>query len=115
MTPDEFRAFALALEGSSEGAHHGTADFRANGRIFATLGWPDDGWAVLLLTPDERDLRMEASPEVFSPVHGRWGDHGHTRVRLAAACATEVTGALAVSWRIQMDKPKARPRKPPAG
>ena len=111
MTPDEFRALSLSLDGASEGSHHGTADFRANGRIFATLGWPDVGWAVVMLNLDEQDLRMEAAPAVFSPVPGGWGRHGHTRVFLPAATAADVLGALTLSWRTQMDKPKARPRK----
>ena len=37
MTADDFRALALALPDVVEGAHHGKADFRTGGRIFATL------------------------------------------------------------------------------
>jgi hypothetical protein len=37
MTPEEFRRIALKMEGSIEGAHMGHPDFRANGRIFATV------------------------------------------------------------------------------
>ena len=33
-----FRQFALALPGAAEICHMGAADFRRNGRIFATLG-----------------------------------------------------------------------------
>ena len=111
MTPDDFRRLALSLEGASEGSHHGTADFRANGRIFATLGWPDDGWGVVLLSPDEQAIRVEAAPGTFSPVPGGWGCHGHTRVRFDHADEAAVRGALAVAWSVQVAKPPSRKRK----
>lgn len=110
MTPDDFRRLALALECASEGSHHGTADFRANGRIFATLGWPDAGWAVVLLTPDEQAIRVEAEPAIFSPVPGGWGRHGHSRVRLEHADEASVKGALAAAWAVQAAKPPPRKR-----
>ena len=37
MTGDAFRDLALALDGAIEASHMGHPDFRANGRIFATL------------------------------------------------------------------------------
>ena len=37
MTADDFRRLALGFDGASEGAHMNHPDFRANGRIFATL------------------------------------------------------------------------------
>jgi len=76
MTPDRFRALALNLPGAAEGSHQGHADFRVGGRIFATLGFPTRGFAVLLLTPDEQALVVEAEPRVFSPVPGAWGSKG---------------------------------------
>jgi len=41
VTPAAFRKLALSFEGASEGAHGGHADFRAGGKVFATLGYPD--------------------------------------------------------------------------
>ena len=37
MTPDAFREIVLSQFGAVEGAHMGHADFRVNGRIFASL------------------------------------------------------------------------------
>ena len=37
LTADQFRDLALQMEGAVEGAHMAHPDFRANGRIFATL------------------------------------------------------------------------------
>jgi hypothetical protein len=51
MDHDEFRRIALSMEGAVEGAHMGHPDFRANGRIFATL-YPDGQSGMVKLTPD---------------------------------------------------------------
>jgi hypothetical protein len=40
MKPDDFRRIALSMTDAIESAHMGHPDFRANGRIFATLS-PD--------------------------------------------------------------------------
>jgi hypothetical protein len=44
MTADEFRELALSFAGATEGAHMRHPDFRAHGRIFATLAYPDTAW-----------------------------------------------------------------------
>lgn len=49
MTPEMFRNLALQLPGASEGAHHGHADFRVGGKIFATLGYPSVEFATICL------------------------------------------------------------------
>jgi hypothetical protein len=97
-TADDFRRLALALPGAAEGAHMGHADFRVGGRIFATLGYPDDGWGVVMLTRDEQDVRVEAAPEVFAPVKGGWGRQGSTQLRLDAADEATIAGALRTAW-----------------
>ena len=111
MTPDAFRALALALPGAEEGSHMGHADFRANGRIFASLGVPDAGWGMVKLAPDDQAMRLEAAPEVFSPAPGAWGREGSTRVRLEAADAAAVEGALVCAHALAMSRPPAKPRK----
>ena len=50
---NDFRRIALGMEGAVEGAHMGHPDFRANGRIFATLH-ADDQWGMVKLTPGEQ-------------------------------------------------------------
>jgi len=47
MTPEMFRELALQLPGASEGEHHGHADFRVGGKIFATLGYPTVEFATI--------------------------------------------------------------------
>ena len=97
-TAEDFRRTALALPGVVEGAHMGHADFRVGGRIFATLGYPEAGWGVLMFTPDEQAVRVDAAPEVFAPVEGGWGLQGSTRLRLEAADEATIAGALRSAW-----------------
>ena len=99
MTANEFRRLALALPEATEQSHMGHPDFRVGGKIFATLGWPEDGWAMVKLTLDQRDALIHASPAGFSPVSGGWGERGATRVHLDQAPVQLVEEALAAAWR----------------
>lgn len=77
----------------------GHPDFRVGGKIFATLGYPDDGWGMVKLTPEQQEGLMDAEPRVFAPIKGAWGRGGATNVRLTAAKTTRVRMALALAWR----------------
>ena len=94
MSASHFRRAALALPGAVEGAHQRTADFRVGKRIFATLGYPDDAWGTVKLTPEQQSMLVEAEPEIFRPVPGGWGKQGYTNVLLAKADATTLKSAL---------------------
>ncbi|HEX9163724.1 MAG TPA: MmcQ/YjbR family DNA-binding protein [Thermoanaerobaculia bacterium] len=85
MTADDFRSLALALPGAEERAHMQHPDFRVRGKIFATLGSPDDEWAMVKLTPDQQELFVRLAPESFKPVKGSWGAKGATNVNLKKA------------------------------
>ena len=75
------------------------ADFRVGKRIFATLGYPDDDWGMVKLTPEQQSMLVEAEPEIFRPVPGGWGKHGNTNVLLAKADATTLQSALTMAWK----------------
>lgn len=110
MTPAAFRKLALAMAGASEGAHGGHPDFRAGGKVFASLGHADKMLAMVKLTPEQQRMVVDAEPAIFAPVEGFWGQRGYTAVRLAAADATTMRSALAMAWRnVTAAKPK-RPR-----
>ena len=51
MNAKDFRRIALSFDGAEEGSHMGHADFRVEGRIFATLASQDKGYGNLMLTP----------------------------------------------------------------
>jgi hypothetical protein len=97
MTPSGFRKIALSLDGTSEGAHGGHADFRSNGKVFASLGYPGKDWGMVKLTPEQQRMLVDAEPDIFVPVKGTWGLRGATNVRLAAADQRTLLSALTVA------------------
>ncbi|WFU74482.1 MmcQ/YjbR family DNA-binding protein [Bradyrhizobium sp. CB2312] len=99
MSKARFRKAALALPGVIEGAHHGHADFRAGKRVFATLGYPDDTWGMVKLTPDQQAVLVDAEPEMFRPVPGAWSKSGSTNVKLAKIDPVTLRSALVMAWR----------------
>jgi hypothetical protein len=112
MTPAAFRRIALSLSETNEGAHMGHADFRVNGRMFATLGWPDKAWAMVKLPLELQDALIRAAPEAFKPASGAWGRQGSTMVHLADADEATLKDAIKSAWQhIASAKSKARTRK----
>jgi hypothetical protein len=99
MTAAEFRRLALSFPETAERAHMEHPDFRAGGKIFATLGYPSAGWAMVKLMPDQQQDFVRAEPEVFVAVKGGWGRRGATNVRLKAAKKAGVREALEAAWR----------------
>ncbi|MET4151971.1 MmcQ/YjbR family DNA-binding protein [Bradyrhizobium barranii] len=99
MSNARFRKAALALPGVIEGTHHGHADFRVGKRVFATLGYPDEKWGMVKLTPDQQAVLIDAEPEMFRPVPGAWGRSGSTNVKLAKIDQVTLRSALEMAWR----------------
>jgi hypothetical protein len=99
MTRNDFRKIALSFHEAVESAHMNHPDFRVNGKIFATLGYPNDNWAVVKLTPEEQKSFVQADPDVFQPVKGAWGRRGNTTVHLPTAKVGKAREALAAAWR----------------
>ena len=72
MTANEFRELILALPGTVEGSHMRHADFRSHGRIFATLGYPDNNWGMIKLSPPEQQSMIEMHPHIFEKANCAW-------------------------------------------
>ena len=98
MKAKDFRRIALGLSGATEKEHMGHPDFRANGRIFATLH-ADLKSGMVKLTPDEQITFMRAYPDAFSPEAGAWGRSGCTRVRLDAVDEETLGEAMTLAWK----------------
>jgi hypothetical protein len=107
MTSDEFRRLALSMHCAVEGAHMGHPDFRANGRIFATLS-ADDQQGMVKLTPEEQREFLRTHPKMFVPASGAWGRQGCTMVRLDSAAAATLRGAMILAWEQTATKPPSR-------
>lgn len=99
MTADQFRRPVLSCPDSEEKTHHGHPDFRVQGKIFATRGYPDNDRAMVKLTPEQQVDFVHDHPEVFSPVNGAWGLQGATRVRLAKARKVILQSAVQAAWQ----------------
>src|SRR5258708_39136856 len=99
MSSNRFRRVALGLPEAVEGSHQGKADFRVGKRIFATLGYPDDDWGMVKLTPEQQSILIEAEPEIFRPVPGEWGKYGNTNELLSKAEATTLKSSRDMAWK----------------
>ena len=107
MKPAAFARIALSLDGAVEGAHGGHADFRAGGKVFATLGYPGKDWGMVKLAPEQQQMLIAAEPAIFTPIKGTWGLRGATSVRLAELDARTLRSALTMAWRnVTALKPK---------
>jgi hypothetical protein len=100
MTPNDFRKLALRLPQTEERAHMSHPDFREARKIFATMGYPDKTRAMVKVTPVEQSMLVEAEPEVFSPMKGKWGLQGCTSVNLKAAKKLSLKRAIAAAWQL---------------
>ena len=107
MTPAAFAKLALALDGATQGTHGGHPDFRAGGKVFATLGYPGKDWGMVKLAPEQQQMLIAAEPTMFTPIKGTWGLRGATSVRLAEVDARTLRSALTMAWRnVTAPKPK---------
>ena len=77
----------------------GHPDFRVGGKIFATLGYPDDGWGMVKLSRDQQELFVGLASRTFAPGKGAWGARGATSVKLSTAQKPLVREALLAAWR----------------
>ena len=98
MTSTGFRRIALSLAGVEERAHMGHPDFRVGGKIFATLGYPDDRFATVMVTPEDQSILVRKYPRAFAPAAGSWGRAGTTSIQLRLAPAEAVRNAVEAAW-----------------
>lgn len=104
MTPTQFRGIALSMPQASESAHMEHPDFRVGGKIFATLGYPDQEHGMVILPPEEQERLVQSYPEVFAPAKGAWGKRGSTSVRLGGVNKATLQRAMEIAWRKRAPK-----------
>jgi hypothetical protein len=98
VTPAGFRRLALALPDTVEGEHHGHPDFRAHGRVIASLH-PDGERAMVRVPVPLQQQLVAAHVNAFEPANGAWGRAGCTMLRLAHAEPAVVRDALTEAWQ----------------
>jgi len=104
MTAAEFRRIALSMPQASESAHMDHPDFRVDGKIFASLGYPDQDHGMVILPPEEQGRLIGAHPKIFTPAKGAWGKRGSTSVRLEAVDRPTLQRAMEMAWRKRAPK-----------
>src|SRR5204863_6478684 len=114
MNADEFRAAALRVPGAVEASHMNHPDFRVNGKIFASLGYPDEACGMVRLTLDGQRSFMKKSPAAFKPCSSAWGERGATNVHLASVSPGTLSEALEAAYQsvISPVKSKSRLKRP---
>src|SRR5205823_11914826 len=110
MSGDIFRRIALGMDGAIESAHMGHPDFRANGKIFATIH-QDHEWGMVKLTPEQQQRFIREAPATFMPENGAWGRAGSTKVRLKGVEEDLLGEAMTLAWQ---NTARAKPAKKPA-
>lgn len=89
---------ALQMNGAIEGGHMGHPDFRANGRIFATL-YPDGERGMVKLNPAQQQDFISVDADAFAPASGAWGRQGCTTVQLSAVEEEKLGEAITLAWQ----------------
>ena len=107
-TIDKFRKMALEIPTAVERSHMNHPDFRVAGKIFASLGVPNQSWGMVKLTPDQQRTFIKKAPAVFKPCSVAWGRQGYTNVYLASAKARIVRAALDVAGTNVAEKKKRK-------
>jgi hypothetical protein len=87
-----------------ESEHMAHPDFRVGGKIFATLGYPDQGHGMVNLPPEEQARWLRSHPKVFFPAKGAWGKQGSTTVQLALVDKETLERVLELAWRNKAPK-----------
>ncbi len=109
-----FRQLALELPDVVESSHMGAADFRLNGRIFATLAYVVRGQATLMLTAEQQQTFLTDLAEYTEPAPGGWGRMGMTLIRIDAP-EEVLRGALLTAYnhiKCKQDVRKTKPATP---
>lgn len=104
MTPEAFIALGAGLAMVKAKTVMGAVRLAVNGKTFATVGWPDAGWAVVKLPRDEQ-VGFIALCEAIAPEPGLRGRKGVTLVRLRSVSETVATRLLVAAWQAAMSPP----------
>jgi len=96
-TPGQFRKLALALPDCEEGSHHGHADFRYAGRVFATIH--PGGETAMVKVPLATQAELLTSHASFRPASGAWGRAGCTLVELRQVTQSVLRDAMQQAWQ----------------
>lgn len=106
MTPQQFRALALAFERTEENPHFDRAAFKVPGkRIFATLH-EESQTANLMLSPVDQSVFCDFGNGAVYPVPNKWGLNGATTFALKKVSKALMKDALQTAYEYALRKKK---------
>ncbi|HVU15062.1 MAG TPA: MmcQ/YjbR family DNA-binding protein [Phototrophicaceae bacterium] len=103
--PDSFdrvRAVALALPGVAEGLTFGTPALKVRGKYLAQM-WHEDNVLILSMEIVERDLRIEAEPDIFF-ITDHFRDWPGVLVRMDQLDDADLRDLIESAWRRRAPK-----------
>lgn len=98
MTPDAFIAIASGLAMVKAKTVLGAVRFAVSGRTFATVGWPQAGWAVVKLAAADQHSLVSTSAGV-TPEPGERGRKGVTLLHLRDVSEPAAKRVLVAAWQ----------------
>jgi hypothetical protein len=98
MTAEEARALALSFPETEEGTAYGHPAFKAFGKFLTRIRGEDDSLVIVGVGFDEREMLIEAEPEVFH-VTPHYRNYPAVLARLSKVDAETVRGLLERRWR----------------
>jgi hypothetical protein len=98
MTPDEVRALVLSFPETEEGTAYGHPAFKAFGKFLTRIRGEDDSLVIVGVGFDEREMLMEAEPEIFH-LTPHYQNYPSVLARLSRVDPGTVRGFLERRWR----------------
>jgi hypothetical protein len=108
VTPRRAKAMILALPGMEEATAHGFPGFKFRGSFFARLR-DDDTVLALRIPIPERELWMQAAPEIYF-VTDHYRPYPSVLIRLAAIGEDELALRVEQAWRLRATKAMIKAR-----
>ncbi|AVQ03077.1 hypothetical protein B7G68_15205 [Caulobacter segnis] len=106
MTPETFISLASGLAMVKAHTVMGAVRLAVHGKTFATVGWPEVGWAVIRLHPSDQAELLPLS-QALAREPGRRGKKGVTLVHLLQVSEAVANRALIAAWRHAQGAPVA--------
>jgi hypothetical protein len=103
MTFDDVCAIALAWPGVEVSTSYGTPALKVKGKLLARLKEDGDSLAVFGIGFDERDLLLEAEPEIFY-LTDHYRGWPALLIRLSRASPSQTTHLLLGCWKTMVPK-----------
>ncbi|WP_269714549.1 MmcQ/YjbR family DNA-binding protein [Caulobacter sp. NIBR2454] len=98
MTRDEFHALVMSLPGVEPGTSWGMASYKLKGKFFTRLREEDDSIVVQEVDFDERDMLIEAEPDIFH-FTDHFRNYRMVLVRIGPVEPAVLLGLLERRWR----------------